>query len=273
MTTATSNVAPRSKLYTQDYSDPTPANLAAVQSDLNSALHFLQDQQNPTATDVGSGELSGLTLSPGLYTFTTTAAVSDCSICSILRLTLTRFVPQVRARSTLTLDGPVGSVFVIQINGAFFMEIGAVVALTGGVTPSTVFWYITAGVNIGRRCDFSVSSCAHSIVNLGLTQQHHDRRELSSRPATFGFVQDRPSRGVYSALAARSLCDPSPSSMEPTAWHPALTPPLLQYRPLYRHRPRPIRPWIRSLRPHRTLRRPQLRQVSLRLDRSSLIRC
>jgi hypothetical protein len=60
------------------------------------------------------------------------------------------------ASTTFTLNGPIGSVFVIQIFGDFTMGANAVISLTGGVRPSTIFWYTAGTVTLGADVDFSV---------------------------------------------------------------------------------------------------------------------
>jgi hypothetical protein len=55
------------KVYAPDYASPTPANITTSVSDMQTAYTDAMGRTNPTATELGAGNIGGLTLSPGLY--------------------------------------------------------------------------------------------------------------------------------------------------------------------------------------------------------------
>jgi hypothetical protein len=55
------------KLFAADYAPPTPAVLTTAVSDMQTAFTDAAGRTNPDFTELGAGDISGLTLIPGLY--------------------------------------------------------------------------------------------------------------------------------------------------------------------------------------------------------------
>ncbi|KAI5788992.1 hypothetical protein EDC01DRAFT_747540 [Geopyxis carbonaria] len=72
-----------------------------------------------------SGVLNGVTLTPGIYSITTTASLGG---------------------ATLTLNG--AGTYIFQVGTALTTATGAIVALTGGATACDVWWYIGSSATI-----------------------------------------------------------------------------------------------------------------------------
>jgi hypothetical protein len=119
------------RVYAADYAAPTPAELTtATATDATAAFNDASGKAISTPagdfTDVGGGNLSGRTLVPGVYEWSTGVTVD--------------------AASTVTLAGTATDVWVFKIlGGGITMNPGATVTLTGGALPQNVFWR-TAGV-------------------------------------------------------------------------------------------------------------------------------
>jgi hypothetical protein len=116
------------KLYAIDYAVPTPADLTTATATDATAAFISADNKVLSVgdfTDVGAGNLTGLTLPAGVYEWSTGVAVD--------------------AAGTVTLTGSATDVWVFKISGGVTMNPGATVTLTGGALPQNVFWR-TAGV-------------------------------------------------------------------------------------------------------------------------------
>src|ERR1700691_2127969 len=55
------------RVYAANYAAPTPSNLTTAVSDMQRAYAGAAGRKNPRATNLGSGNIGGLTLVPGLY--------------------------------------------------------------------------------------------------------------------------------------------------------------------------------------------------------------
>jgi len=77
-----------------------------------------------------SGNIGGLTLTPGLYKTTSSLAISSGDV-------------------TFDAEGKPASVFVIQIASAFTMTSGRKVLLKGGAVASNIYWMIGSSATFG----------------------------------------------------------------------------------------------------------------------------
>lgn len=85
-----------------------------------------------TATDIVtlSGNIGGLTLTPGLYKTTSSLAISSGDV-------------------TFDAEGKSNSVFIIQIASAFTTTSGRKVFLKGGAQASNIYWQVGSSVTLG----------------------------------------------------------------------------------------------------------------------------
>jgi hypothetical protein len=115
--------------YAETYADPTPANMALAVSDMETAYLSAEGTANSddNKKELGGGLLGGLTLEPGVYTFTTDISIS----------------------TDVTLNGPDNAVFLIQTTGSVTQAAAAKVILTGGVLAKNVFWQVAGQVEVG----------------------------------------------------------------------------------------------------------------------------
>ena len=68
-------------VYAPDYASPTPANITASISDIQTAYTDAMGRTNPTATELGAGNIGGMTLTPGLYKWSTGVTIpSDLTL-------------------------------------------------------------------------------------------------------------------------------------------------------------------------------------------------
>jgi len=82
---------------------------------------------NPDATNLGAGQMGGLTLAPGLYKWTSNVGIS----------------------TDVTLAGGPTDVWIFQISGTLTQAPATKVILSGGALAKNVFWQTAGGVVIG----------------------------------------------------------------------------------------------------------------------------
>ncbi len=110
------------KLYHTDHTAPTPAELTAAMNDTGAAF-VSADAKVATTSNLGAGNLTGLNLLPGVYSWNTGVSVDGAS--------------------AVTLTGSATDVWVFQIAGDITMNPGSTVTLAGGALSKNVFWRTT----------------------------------------------------------------------------------------------------------------------------------
>ncbi|MDB5258944.1 MAG: hypothetical protein JWO73_152 [Candidatus Taylorbacteria bacterium] len=121
------------KVYAADYTSPTPAMLTAAISDMQTAYTDAAGRTNPTATEVGAGNIGGLTITPGLYKWGTGVTIP----------------------ADVTLTGGANDIWIFQIAGTLTVSSGVKVTLAGGAQANNVFWIVAGQTTIGTTADFS----------------------------------------------------------------------------------------------------------------------
>jgi hypothetical protein len=109
-------------VYAADYAEPTPTNMTTAISDLNKAYVDAAGRTLPDATELGAGNISGMTFAPGLYKWSTGVLVDPST--------------------TVTLDGGANDVWIFQISADLTLSSAASVALIGGAQAKNVFWQV-----------------------------------------------------------------------------------------------------------------------------------
>ncbi len=121
------------KVYAADYAPPTPANMTTAVSDMQTAYTDAAGRTNPTATELGAGNIGGMTLAPGLYKWGTGVTIPA---------------------SGVTLSGGANDVWIFQIAQTLTVSSGAVVNLTGGAQAKNIFWQVAGQTTLGTTSDF-----------------------------------------------------------------------------------------------------------------------
>lgn len=136
----------------------------ANQSKLDIAAAY-DDAVSRTATDIVtlSGNIGGLTLTPGLYKSTSSLALSSGNV-------------------TFDALGDPNAVFIIQIASAFTATSGRQVILAGGAQASNIFWQVGSSATFGTTSKFKGTIIALQSIsfNTGATL---DGRALSRNGA------------------------------------------------------------------------------------------
>lgn len=120
------------KVYAPSYAAPTPADITTAIHDMEAAYVDAAGRTNPTATELGAGNLGGLTLAPGLYKWGTGVTIS----------------------SDLTLSGGAEDVWIFQIAQNLDVSSATKIVLAGGAKASHVFWAVGGQTTIGTTAVF-----------------------------------------------------------------------------------------------------------------------
>ena len=114
------------KIYAADYAVPTPANLTAAIGDMETAYTDAAGRSLPDFTELYGGNLSGRTLAPGLYKWSTGVSVT----------------------TNVTLAGASDAVWIFQISKNLTFGSGAEVLLLGGANARNIFWQVGGGTGV-----------------------------------------------------------------------------------------------------------------------------
>ena len=121
------------KVYAPDYASPTPATLTTAVNDMQTAYTDGAGRSNPTATELGAGNIGGLTIAPGLYKWSTGVIIP----------------------STVTLNGSANDVWIFQIAQTLNVSSSVQVLLSGGAKADNVFWIVGGQATIGTSATFN----------------------------------------------------------------------------------------------------------------------
>jgi len=133
------------KAYAPDYADPTAANLTSAIGDMQTAYTDAAGRSIPDFTELGAGQIGGLTLVPGLYKWGTDVLIS----------------------TDVTLNGGPNDVWVFQIAGKLLQANGKKVILTGGASAKNIFWQSFGVVSIGTTAHFAGIVMAKTSITVG----------------------------------------------------------------------------------------------------------
>jgi len=110
----------------------SPTILTKAVADMETAYTDAAGRKLPNFTNLGAGEIGGLTLAPGLYKWTTGVSISE----------------------NVTLKGGGDAVWIFQIAGHLTQASATNVILAGGALRKNVFWQAAGAVSIGTTADF-----------------------------------------------------------------------------------------------------------------------
>jgi hypothetical protein len=114
------------KVYAADYTPPTPSNLTTAIGDMQLAFTDAAGRA-PGVTELGAGNIGGMTLAPGVYQWGTGLLIP----------------------TDVTLTGGPTAVWIFEIAQNLTMSSGAKILLAGGALPRNVFWQVSGLVDLG----------------------------------------------------------------------------------------------------------------------------
>jgi hypothetical protein len=125
-------------IYSVDSTGPAPCAvidpvfLTSVVLDMQAAYDDAANRVAPDFTELGAGEIGGMTLVPGLYKWGTGLLMS----------------------ADVTLSGGPDDVWIFQVAGTMNEASAINVILTGGATAKNIFWQVAGAVTIGTYAHF-----------------------------------------------------------------------------------------------------------------------
>ncbi len=131
-------------VYAADYAAPTPSKLTTAVGDKGTAY---TDAAGRAAghNELGSGDISGLTLAPGVYKWSTGVSING----------------------DVTLDGTATDVWIFQISGQLTQAANTSIILTGEAQAQNIFWQVAETVSIGTGAHFEGIVLGWNDITLG----------------------------------------------------------------------------------------------------------
>ncbi len=121
------------RVYAADYASPTPTMLTTAVSDMETAYTDAAGR-TPDYTELYAGDLTGQTLTTGVYKWSTGVLVSEGGV---------------------TISGSPTDVWIFEIAQDLTVANGAIINLSGGALASNIFWQVAGQVTLGTTSDFS----------------------------------------------------------------------------------------------------------------------
>jgi hypothetical protein len=114
------SVVPPGRVYAADYAVPSPVTLTTAVLSMQAAYTDAAGRTPPDVLDLGSGNLAGRTLAPGLYSFGSGVTIPG----------------------DVTFAGGVDDVWILQVAGDLDLATGSRVTLSGGARARNIVWQV-----------------------------------------------------------------------------------------------------------------------------------
>jgi hypothetical protein len=131
-------------VYAAGYTNPTPDNLTTAISNLETAYTDATGR-NVNYTELHAGDLSGKTLTTGVYKWGTDVLIN----------------------SDVTLHGGADDIFIFQVSGKIIQSTNTNIILTGGAQAKNIFWLAADTVSIGTGAHFEGNILSMTNISLG----------------------------------------------------------------------------------------------------------
>ncbi len=137
------------KVWASNYAAPTPSNLTTAVLDMQTAYTDAAGRPLPDFTELGAGNINGMTLAPGLYKWGTGVSIPIA----------------------VTLTGGANDVWIFQIAQNLTVGNGAIVTLSGGAQARNVFWQVAGQATLGTTANFKGIILCQTLIsfNTGAT--------------------------------------------------------------------------------------------------------
>jgi len=120
------------KAFAANYAVPTPTNLTTAVSNMQSAYTDAAGRPTPDFLELGTGNIGGKTLAPGLYKWTSSVTMP----------------------SGVTIAGGANDVWIFQTTGDLSMAAGQRITLSGGAQAKNIFWQVAGKATFGATSHF-----------------------------------------------------------------------------------------------------------------------
>ena len=120
------------KIYAADMASPTPINLTTAVENMITAYNDAAGRPSPDFLELGTGNIGGKTLLPGLYKWTNTVSLP----------------------SNVTISGGANDIWIFQISGNLTVSSAVNVTLSGGAQAKNIFWQVAGEATFGTTSHF-----------------------------------------------------------------------------------------------------------------------
>lgn len=131
------------KVYASNYAVPTPAYVTAAISDMETALTTAMGMTLSVITELGEGNISGMTLAPGLYKWGTGLLITGAGV---------------------TLSGGPNDTWVFQVSSDF--TVNGDIVLAGGAQAKNIFWVTNTQALLNTGVEFYGNILAQTLISL-----------------------------------------------------------------------------------------------------------
>jgi len=132
------------KVYAANYVAPTPTNLTTAVLDMQAAYTDAAGRPTPDHLNLGSGNIGGLSLAPGLYSWGSTVSIP----------------------SNVTISGGPNAVWIFQMSGDLIMSSATRITLSGGAQAKNIFWQVAGQTTIGTTAHFEGIILSQTAITL-----------------------------------------------------------------------------------------------------------
>jgi hypothetical protein len=136
-------VAP-AKVYAANYAVPSPTHLTSAILVMQTAYTDAAGRTNPDVLNLGSGNLAGKTLAPGLYLWGSSVTIP----------------------ADVTFAGGAEDVWILQVSNDVDLSAATKILVTGGAQASHIFWQVAGKVTIHATAHFEGVILAKTGVTL-----------------------------------------------------------------------------------------------------------
>lgn len=137
-------------IYTVDAAGPLPCRITDA-SKLTTAVKNMQTaytdaagRSNPDFLNLGAGTIGSITLTPGLYKWTTSLNIP----------------------TDITISGSSNDIFILQVAGNLNMSSAVKITLAGGALAKNIFWVVAGSVTCGTTSHFEGNILGMTGINL-----------------------------------------------------------------------------------------------------------
>ena len=140
----------KGSIYTVDAAGPLPCRITNA-SKLTTAVKNMQTaytdaagRSNPDFLNLGAGTIGSITLTPGLYKWTSSLTIP----------------------TDITISGSSSDIFILQVAGNLNMSSAVKITLAGGALAKNIFWVVAGSVTCGTTSHFEGNILGMTAINL-----------------------------------------------------------------------------------------------------------
>jgi len=131
-------------VYAADYTEPTPTKMTTAVLNMEAAYTNAAGRTLPDTTELGDGDITTMTLVPGLYKWSTDVLISTAGV---------------------TLSGSATDVWIFQIAGNLTLASGATVTLSGALA-SNIFWQVAGQVTLESTATIEGNILCQTLIEM-----------------------------------------------------------------------------------------------------------